>query len=192
MQSNQSNMEYISYDDEIDLKCEISSDLDTLNELYQQYRWLPNSNQVRPCPEIIQIKQVSMLSVRCSWVSLRDYILYKVFNKPMEVVNEQFRVDPSAIGQIQFEDRVFRRNDFPYAIEEGNHWILWYCTVEQPFSSATITQHIEEDIQRITDKNRCASVEGVLRPVRYNFAWYINPKMSVEEFFHVHVFWTTY
>lgn len=179
-------------EDEIDLKSEISSDPDTLNELYQQYKWLPNSNQVRPCPEIMQIKQVAMLTIRNSWVSLSDYILYKIFNKPMEVLDGQFRVNSAMIGQLKLEDRVFRRNDFPYQIQEGNHWIMWYCTVEQPFSSDTITEHIDEDIHNIIQRFNYASVKGVIRPFRYNFAWYINPKMSVEEFFHVHVFWATY
>ena len=132
------------------LRCEISSDGDTLNELWQQYKWLPNAMQVRPNPEIMQVKEISMSVVQNSWLSPRDYILYKIFGKPMIVENEKFLVDPTDL-LLNAKDRIFRANDYPYQIDEGNHWVLWYCDIKQMFDSDTITRHIDEDIRRLVD-----------------------------------------
>jgi hypothetical protein len=91
-----------------------------------------------------------MSVVQNSWLSPRDYILYKIFGKPMIVENEKFLVDPTDL-LLNAKDRIFRANDYPYQIDEGNHWVLWYCDIKQMFDSDTITRHIDEDIRRLVD-----------------------------------------
>lgn len=180
------------------IRSEVSSDVQILNYLSSEGRkWIPNENTIRPKPEIIEKKNISFLNIHNTWYSLDDYILYKVFGKKYEVTREQkFRIildiDQSIYNDTNVNERkkkleslvskndmVFIENAYPYDVE-GNHWVLWYGTKEQPYSSQQVTEHIQSKILKIIGEN-----------VYYDFIWYNNPKMSVPEFFHVHVFWFT-
>jgi hypothetical protein len=56
---------------------------------------------------------------------------------------------------------------------------MWYGTKEQTRSEDEINNDIFIAISNHLQGNN-----------EFNFAWYINPKMTVPEFFHVQVFWT--
>lgn len=157
------------------LRCKVSSDQNVLNELYKSYRWIPNSSSIRPAPPIIQQKTDTLKVIDENWFSFQDYLLYRVFGRSFVVLCGRFAVKDNKIdGGI----RAFKPNDYPYNIEIGNHWVLWYGSTTQPCSDEEITQHVEFELRSVLGGSR-----------NYNFVWYENPKMSVEDFYHVHVFW---
>jgi hypothetical protein len=70
--------------------------------------------------------------------------------------------------------------DFPYQIHEsGHHYVLWYGS-PVPVAEDVVNRDIRAAIQDIV---------GPETP--YLFAWYINPKQTIPDIFHVQVFWTT-
>ena len=73
---------------------------------------------------------------------------------------------------------VFQKQMFPYLIHEGHHWVTWYATKEQEKSDEEVTADVNNELKKLTNSD-----DG------FEFGWYINPKMTVPEFFHVQVFW---
>jgi hypothetical protein len=70
--------------------------------------------------------------------------------------------------------------DFPYQIHEsGHHYVLWYGSPVP----------VAEDV---VDRDIRAAIQDIVGPeTPYLFAWYINPKQTIPDIFHVQVFWTT-
>lgn len=120
-------------------------------------------------------------------------------NNPPVVSNEKLKVASMDIS----EEIKFVPNEFPYSTS-GYHWVLWFGTKYQTVSDEKISEIIQgylndmvikynlqhrrlnfmeqESSGRIRDDNLCEEFD-------YDFAWYINPKMTVPEFFHVQVFY---
>ena len=91
--------------------------------------------------------------------NLMSFILY---GKPLnEIYNKN----------LPFRDPIFRRNDFPYAIEDNvEHYLIWSLT--KMTNKKEIIKFIEENVG---DKQ---------------YVWTVNPHFlqSIPEIFHVHVF----
>jgi hypothetical protein len=117
-----------------------------------------------------------MLEMDEKWMSCKDYILFKVFGRQPKVICNRFYVENM---EVDAAEKVFQQNEFPYAIEEGNHWVLWYGSSGQSCSDEDITSDIY-----------IALLDHLNGSEDFDFAWYENPKMSVPEFYHVQVFWT--
>ena len=75
---------------------------------------------------------------------------------------------------------VFKPTKFRYNLPEcTNHWILW--NTEHTMDWKPDSQEINEVI--------CTLIYENLGSTQFDFAWYINPKPTVTQFFHVQVFW---
>lgn len=156
------------------------------------YDWIPNSSRIRPSPKVAQSKQITMLSIKSSWVHFDDYFICKIFGKAFEVSSDNrfiasFRTkeiyDFCVVDNIVTkDDRVFQPNNFPYDVK-GNHWLLWYGCKCQSHTSEEINDHVCSEVNKIVSK---------FENLTFDYIWYINPKMSLPEFFHVHVFWETF
>ena len=171
------------------LRCEMpdKEDLDYYHA--NGFDWIPNSSTIRPTFAVAQQKLVGMTTIFSSWVSFDDYILCKVFGKEHEVFQDRlFRVkasnltNESKLALVSSADRVFLPNKYPYNVS-GNHWVLWYGCRDRVHSSDEINEHIQIELVKITSK---------YQNVLFDYIWYVNPKVSIPEFFHVHVFWQTF
>lgn len=145
------------------------------------------------------IKDKEMLEANEQWKTFTDFVLFRVFGRPLSVEDNKFYVKDHSFPPGY---KLFNRNDFPYNIPEGNHWIMWYGTHEQPVSDDQITADIDESIASIVHatesynhrigRNHTRDDVGNDLHDEYDFAWYCNPKFSVPEFFHVQVFWKSW
>jgi hypothetical protein len=154
------------------------SDLDTLHEIY---KWIPSSEQIRPSPELILLKKAKIELIQSKWVSFKDYVLHTVFQKPYitRLFDNLLYVDDDNISN----EKVFELCKFPYNMEVGQHYVLWYGQEKQgELTAEGISNDIEQEITK-----RLLDPHGY-----FDFAWYINPKMTIPELFHVQVFWIQY
>lgn len=197
------------------LKCKISSNLEELNNLHRQYHWIPNSEQVRPSPEILERKLSDIEEIQKKWVSFKDFIYYRVFDKQYNIRNDKLIVFDKDLTILP---RMFKKNDYPYQVN-GNHYILWYSTQIQSVSDERITKDINNELYKLllhhqqnsnnikkdmntntitttttndtTTTNSNVAVVTATNTIQYDYVWYLNPKISVPDFFHVQVFWIT-
>lgn len=123
-----------------------------------------------------------MRDIEAEWESVYDYILSTVFYKPTSVspISEKLVVD--ATTNIDRQVR-FVKNDFPYQIEKGHHYVLWM--MGQPSCSINDNLPSEEDI----NNHITQALQKELNSDSFNFGWYENPKMTVQSVYHVQVFW---
>lgn len=142
-------------------KCRISNDISELNELNKIYKWIPNENQVRPSKETKEKKDLLYSYLISIDKNINDYILENIF--------------------LSSDTWIFIKSMFPYNIETGNHYILWnkLYKFNQTIDENEINTVISENIFNLV--NHC----------NYDFVWYINPKLTIPDIFHVQVFWTS-
>lgn len=157
------------------LQRKIDADQAALDELYKSFDWIPNSQNIRPTPDVLTKKLETLKEIDEKWMSLKDYILFKVFEMETKEICSRLYVPDMIAENIPPK---FHPNEFPYSIDKGNHWVLWYASPQQPHSDDCINNDIRKAIHQLLEGRS-----------NFDFAWYINPKMSVPDFFHVQVFW---
>jgi len=160
------------------LNCQISSSLEILDSLNQIYPFIPNSNCIRPSEAVRELKKSRFADILDKYDSFEDYILHTIFNKNVYVLKSTFK--RKAIDNKVNNLHKFYPNEFPYNVK-GNHWVMWYGTKEQTKTESEINNDIFNAITTHLNGN-----------LNFNFVWYINPKMTVPEYFHVQVFWVTF
>jgi len=91
---------------------------------------------------------------------------------------------PADIIKLIFEDKltgwVFKPTRFRYNLpNQTYHWILWnsYYTMDWKPDSQEVNEII------------CTLLHEHLGNDKFDFAWYVNPKPTVTQFYHVQVFW---
>ena len=155
---------------------QISSELDDLDELCKTYPWIPNRNTIRPSPEELERKFILMEKIDAEWITLYDYILFQVFAQPYEINYKKHIPYISNISDWVFTESLFRYNLPP----STHHYVLW-------FSGLDYNEGLESiDVGKI---NTIITNELKKRTSLFDFAWYVNPKPSVPDLFHVQVFW---
>jgi len=162
----------------------VSSDASGLGRLQALgYGWLPNERTVRPSEAGKAAKAARLAEILATYVDLTDYLLHAVFGQGVESSPEHAnKLRAASVGGAPGE-AVFAPNEFPYAIEQGNHYVLWYCVKDKPKSDEEISRDIERELRRLLG---CGDASEP-----FDFAWYENPAMSVPEFYHVQVFWSS-
>jgi hypothetical protein len=156
---------------------QINSDIISLNQLSDKYRWIPNSETIRPNSNDLDKKRKMINDINTLWESPRDYILAKIFDQKARININNKRQIININSDIN--EWVFKPSDFRYnLIPESNHYILWNLskTIYDDYKEEYINQIIIEQIDKITSKP-------------YNFAWYKNPKPTIYDFYHIQVFW---
>ena len=151
----------------------IKSDFETLNEYNQKYSWIPNENQIRPTEMIITFKNIMMEKIKKDYNSTRDYILINMFNC------ESFRNNGKILSKEPLE--IFNHFEvcrFRYQIDpKAFHYIMWYTCSKEELNDKKITNDIKN------------SIYAFIKTEEFSFIWYENPKMTIEDIYHVQVFW---
>jgi hypothetical protein len=95
--------------------------------------------------------------------------------------------------------RVFKANLFPYDLPRGTrHWVMWYPVCFDLDALGPMGADLNCWLLRIkpSDEAISADIELELRTEleheRFDFVWYLNPKMTVPNIFHVQVFWVSW
>jgi len=159
---------------------QIPSDIQELNKLHETYEWIPNEYMVRPNSIEMSRKNLLIETIKNEWLTPCDFILNKVFNQDFisnEITNQKFvPFIKVSIPEIVFTESLFRYN----LSSNANHYVLWFSKINYFFGKETI----DKDFINNIIKN-----EIIKKTNNFDFAWYINPKPSVPDFFHVQVFW---
>lgn len=157
----------------------ISSEYEDLDVLHDQYKFVPNRDGVRPSPEAKIAKAEKLEELSRNWKDFTDFIYVSVFELPaVDLPDGKKTVANRHKDRLDKKMFVFQKQMFPYLIHEGHHWVMWYATKEQEKSDEEVTADVNNELKKLTNSD-----DG------FEFGWYINPKMTVPEFFHVQVFW---
>lgn len=184
------------------IRSRIPSDYEILTEYHRHHPWIPGSNQIRPSPELKAIKEDTLREIDQKYRSTTDFILSTVFQFPTimdrahnklfvdgvsdeeadatwseETLNRLFVSNPS-IKPLQFVP-----NSFPYQLTGGgHHYVMWYSSSRLLKGDDEISHTISRGIKKVL-KDAGSSDQD------FDFAWYVNPKMTVPQLAHVQVFW---
>lgn len=181
----------------------IPSDLESLNQLNKLYKWLPNSETIRPSSYDLMMKNLRLNQINNEWVSMSDYIKYKIFrqNAYVNYLGKKQIKNPNQTIQYEW---VFVESDFKYnLVPQSNHWVLWssiYKQNEKLITNPTdelitdelITNPIDDEFINEINKEIEKQLYNIIGSYNFNFAWYKNPKPTIYDFFHVQVFWIDY
>jgi hypothetical protein len=155
------------------INSKINSDFKTLNQYNKIYPWIPNETQIRPTEIIITLKKMLMDKISLEYNSTRDYILINVFH------NDGFNTNGKLIAKNSIEKlNKFEVCRFRYELDPSTfHYIMWYTSIKKDLIDEEITRDIKNNIYSFLKKDD------------FSFVWYENPKMTIKDIYHVHVFW---
>ena len=156
------------------INCKINPDADTLNKYHIIYKWIPDENMIRPSHDDLN-KKVELFSILEMYNSKIDYIAINIFKIKSKINHDNGKI----CSKFDIKEncmKMFLPNLFKYNIPEGNHYIMWYSY--KNLSDDEITNDIYNSLTKICEFSN------------FKFVWYINPKMTFPEVFHVQVFWS--
>ena len=127
-----------------------------------------------------EFKIGKIIEIKNEWYEFQDYILHSVFNYDYK----EYEEDGKKIKYVEFDKKiekeyVFIKQMFPYQVE-GEHWVMWYPTEYQVKSDEEISDDIYFELKEIVGSEN------------FDFCWYINPTMTVKEFFMFRYFGMNY
>ena len=151
-----------------------------LDKLHSIHSWIPSSKDIRPSQLVLEEKNKYLESIQYNYQSYKDYVLIELFlsNSIFNPLGK-LEIETHEIETPEIENKLFIENKFPYLDKPiSNHYIMWYSNYIPP--DKIITRDIDENI------------ENILQHPDYQFIWYENPKMSIPDIYHVHVFWKSH
>lgn len=160
------------------LQGRISSDLVTLNALNMIYPWLPNAHTIRPDAIVLERKRRLIDQIGSTWRSMRDYILCAVFRATHTTAEGRHAAVEYGLPTDTW---TFAPSLFPYnLLILSKHWILWNRAADYSasFDDTFINQLLHTKIARH------------IGHTHFQFGWYKNPNPSIQDFWHIQVFWT--
>jgi hypothetical protein len=160
----------------------ISPDAAELDEVHKVYPFVPNSLQVRPTPEGKEQKAAKLIQISLEYRNFVDFIYHTVFNCPVihgedskKIVSNRHR------AKVQREKlKLLQPQLFPYQ-NAGHHSVMWYSGEDNEKTDEEISADIHQELAAMLGSHD-----------NFDFGWYVNPRMTVPEFFHVQVFWESY
>lgn len=162
------------------IRDQISSNFNDLNELNKIYYWIPNENMIRPNTMELARKKLTILTIENDWESMYDFILYKVFNQNFLLYNKKY----IPFIKTDILEWVLTKSLFKYNLPSNTeHYVLWNSMIDYNTGSLKINE-LKKLINNLLNKE----ISNICNHNNYNYVWYINPKPSVPEFFHVQVF----
>ena len=156
----------------MNINCKISGDINILNKYNKIYDWIPNDKQIRPSDMNIFMKDMLLNKIKLEYNSTRDYMLINLFDFNGYLVNGKYKSEEKNIKLHKFE--VCR---FKYKLNKNTfHYILWYNCNKEELSENEINKDIKKGIYNLF-KNE-----------DYEYVWYENPKMSINDIYHLQIF----
>ena len=156
----------------MEINGKISSDYTVLDYLHSIYNWIPNQYMIRPTIEIIEKKNTDLHNVLTFYRSFSDYLYDVIFD---------FKTILNAEGKLQIKDEIFFKkqfipNKYPYKVPDNTyHYILWY----------TDNNFINEEI---INKDIRHELDLFFKGSKYEYVWYENPKKTIQDIYHIQVF----
>lgn len=161
------------------LNCLIPHSLDALDVLHAHFPWVPNRHMIRPTEHVLMQKHLFLDRISTLYASWADSILDQVFMCPTMKRDGDCKL--VARPGSSATRRQFERQRFPYALPEGTrHYVMWYMNTQGTPTEHEVSSHIQIDI-----RNRIGHS-------RFEFVWYENPKMTIQDIYHVQVFWRVF
>lgn len=157
----------------MNINTNIDPSIHTLNKLNEIYHWIPNENQIRPTKIMNILKEKLMNNIDRDYKSSRDYILVNMFNTEKELLNGKIVAKEPLVKLNRFDVCRFRYQIHPNTF----HYIMWYTCCKDELSNEEITKNVKD------------SIYNVIKSDNFSFVWYENPKMSINDIYHVQVFW---
>ncbi len=157
----------------------ISSDIQDLNKLHQEYWWIPDETMIRPYQNVLEDKRTFSQHVLSTWRGFRDFILNTHFQYKM-IKNDDGKLCIADLISADEAEWELAQSLFPYAVPDGvHHSVLWnsYYDYFVAFSHTDINSILTRKLR------------GLLGHNNFDFAWYVNPKPSIPELWHCQVFW---
>ena len=159
----------------MELNFRIHPNSEVLNAYNKLYPWIPNENQIRPTGMNIFFKEKLMDEIKEKYNSTRDYILIDIFKY-------QFTKNKEKKYQVINDDNIklhkFQVNLFKYDLHPKTfHYQMWYTCDKNEL----IDKEINKDIYN--------SIFNIVKCDKFKFVWYENPKMSIDDIYHIQVFW---
>eukprot|EP01080_Neovahlkampfia_damariscottae_P009209 gene9209-1295_t len=155
------------------LNSKIDSNHETLEEYHKHHKWIPNKQQIRPSLHSKKEKEYFLQNVNNNFHSNYDYILKTIFKVKSQRIDGKHKIDKDHV--FIEKQKIFLPNKFPYQLEEGNHYVMWYSYESE--TEENITNDISLALTELVGENN------------FEFIWYENPKMSIPEVSHYQVFW---
>jgi len=159
----------------MELNFRIHPDAEVMNSYNKLYPWVPNENQIRPTGMNILLKGQLMDKIKEEYNSTRDYILIDIFKyQYMKNKEQKYQV----INDDNIKLHKFQVNLFKYDLHPQTfHYQMWYTCDKNEL----IDKEINKDIYN--------SVYNIIKCDKFKFVWYENPKMSIDDIYHIQVFW---
>lgn len=135
-----------------------------MEALHAKHPWVPGSDSIRPSEATLALKREAMSSSGGTFSV--DEWSRQFFGAAWSDV-----LQGSSPCRRKYH---FAPNTFPYDVPEGtHHYVLW-------LPSATA---VDDDIVNRYCMEAVSALGGC------DFVWYVNPKMTVPDIWHVQVFW---
>lgn len=158
----------------MEINCKINPNKENLNSYNKLFDWIPNEEQIRPSENIQNMKEIMINKIEKSYNSFRDYILIELFNYYFIKNNNKLKVKQDLhIDLCKFEVSRFRYN----LNSKTFHYILWYTLNKEYINEERINRDIKN------------SIFNIIQNDNFKYIWYENPKMTINDVFHVQVFW---
>jgi hypothetical protein len=181
------------------LRKKISSEIDALALLNRSHPWVPGAENIRPTQKTRQVKQKTLESIGKDYASESDFLLEQVFDIVLtREADGKLHAGRDCASKLVKAGCVLKPNVFPYDLPHGTrHWVMWYpvcfnLDVLGPIG-ADLTSWLRAEP---SDDAISADIEQELRRELehelFDFVWYLNPKQSVPNIFHVQVFWISW
>jgi len=158
----------------MELNFRIHPDIDVLNAYNKLYPWIPNGNQIRPTGMNILMKERMIDKINEEYNSMRDFILIDIFKYVFTNKENKYQI----IKDNNIKLHKFQVCRFKYDIHPKTfHYIMWYTCDKKYLSD----REVNKDIRN--------SIFNIIKDDKFTFVWYENPKMSIEDVYHIQVFW---
>lgn len=157
------------------LCCQISPSFNNLNELNNQYSWIPCGNNIRPCSNIITKKNIYNDNIKRFYQNENDFIFSEIFDfkNSIDKYGKLF-VKPENV----YKKYVFCQNMFPYEVPHNtHHYVMWYSYFDNTLNEEKINKDIYNQMKLLVKNDN------------FDFVWYENPKKTIEDIYHLQVFW---
>jgi len=161
----------------MELNCRVSSDIEKLTEYNKEYSWIPGIDNIRPNKIILKNKKKYFEYIDKWYESMFDYIMINIF-KLKSTLNDIGKLKILDINEGKNTMR-FIKNEFYYNLpEQTNHFVIWYYIADKLYiDDNRINNDINKELVKIV-KNK-----------NFKYIYYENPKKSIPDIYHLHVFW---